>query len=230
MSTPSDAKIIRDPAFGKRLSEVCEKNPNVPPPNYGRLAWFVEQLEKRFGEKVSNETVRKWLAGEVKPQPKRIQLLAELLAIDLSWLAYGVAPEISKREFRAMSTETNGAIQLVAGFVKMAGGHPAFPADGDKRSADELIDLYSIIRGVQYAMHISVAHEDAGIFHFAVPSKYESVMQVGVVPLSDFAVRLIDIPEEVISQLGRRKGSSIEVELTAEQVDLYEIKSLRQRL
>ena len=231
MSTPSESKIVRDPAFGARLTETLDRDPNVPPPNYGRLGWIKDQFAIKFKEPVSAETVRKWIAGEVKPKPERIEMLAELLSIDRGWLAFGLDPAMTEREKRTMSTEGDGAVLLVAGLIKMAGGQVAFPSEDDKRAKASGIDVHAFIKGGKYDIHVAVAQpEPDGSMKFFVPANFEGVMQIGAIMLGDFAVRLIEITEDIISTDGRRRGGSIEVVMTSEQLEEFEIKSLRQRL
>jgi transcriptional regulator with XRE-family HTH domain len=223
-------RIVRDSSFGVRFTTLCDENPNVPPPNFGRLGWFKDQFEKRYDESISIETVRKWLCGEVKPKPERILMLAQLLDVDEGWLAFGVVPEMTKREQRELGASGNGAVMVVAGLIEMAGGQPAFPAEGDKRAATESIDLYAIIRGAQYAMHISIGRGEGDLLKFSIPSKFENVMQVGVVTVDDFSIRMIDISEEIIAERGNRRGGSIEVEMTQAECEEFVIKSLHARL
>jgi transcriptional regulator with XRE-family HTH domain len=223
-------RAARDPLFGERFTTLCNDNPNVPPPNFGRLGWVKDQFDKRFNESISIETVRKWMCGEVKPKPERIMMLAQLLDVDEGFLAFGVAPEMTRREQRELGASGNGAVMVVAGLIEMAGGQPAFPEEGDKRATTDSIDLYAIIRGAQYAMHISIGRPEGENLKFSVPTKYQNVMQVGVVSRDDFAIRMIEIPEEMIEARGNRRGGSIEVELTQDERKEHAIQSLHARL
>jgi hypothetical protein len=223
-------RVVRDASFGERFTALCDGNASVPPPNFGRLGWFKKQFETRYNESVSIETVRKWLAGEVKPKPERMLILAKLLDADEGWLAFGLAPEMTPREVREMIASGNGAILVVAGLIEMAGGQPAFPTQEDKRAKSDSIDLYAIIRGAQSAMHISPGRGEGDEMKFAVPSTFKNVIQVGVRMVDDFSIRMIEIPEEVIAEKGNRRGGSIEVTLTPDEMAAFEIKSLHARL
>lgn len=229
MASRGATKLIRDPEFGKRLTQTCDANPDVPPVNYGRLTWLRDNFAKRFDDEVSIETVRKWFSGEVKPRIERIRMLAKMLEVDEAWLTLGVQPEMSQKDRKIMNAEADGAVIAVAGLIKMAGGFPAFPEEGDSRAKRDSINLYAIIRGAQYGFHIMAAQPQPKGVKFAVPTQHEATFQMGVIPLSDFQLQLIEIPTELIAK-GNKRGPTIDVTMTAADIRKHEIKSLRNRL
>ncbi len=105
---PRNDRVIRDADFASRLARSCDLHVECPPLHRGRLVWIQQKLETDFNQRVSIETVRKWLSGEAKPRPDKIKLLAALLGVDLAWLQIdvGAAPvsgeEVSK--YQALST------------------------------------------------------------------------------------------------------------------------------
>lgn len=229
-STPTPVgNVIREPAFAKRLASACDGNSHCPPLNYGRLTWIKDQLAARFNEKVSAEGVRRWLAGEVKPRPDKVALLATLLEVDESWLSLGIDAELAPRDQKARNATASGAVNVLAGFVQMNGGHPAFPDPEDARAQEGLIDLYAIIRGAQYAFHVSLALETADAFRFTVPAKYDDAFQMGVVLITSLEVALIEITPEMIAT-GKRQGASIDVTVSRKDLVAKRIKTLRERL
>ncbi|HEV7228981.1 hypothetical protein [Brevundimonas sp.] len=74
-------------AFAGRLTQACDKA-GVPPLHHGRLGWLREKVVES-GDQVTVEGVRKWLAGEVFPRPKKVKILAKALAVDEGWLHSG---------------------------------------------------------------------------------------------------------------------------------------------
>lgn len=225
-------KIIRDPAFAARLEQACDGNPHVPPMNYGRLTWIRGELSKRFQVDISLETVRKWVAGEAKPKQVRMSRLAQLLQVDEAWLSIGIEPDMKLRDRRARNAVANGAINVLAGFVQMGGGAPAFPEDSDVRANRDHVDLYAVIKGASYAFHVSLATStDDTTFRFSVPLSHESLLVVGVIVADDhFCVEFAEIKSTIIQSKGVRKGGHFDVTMTRAEVDEHLIKSFGERL
>lgn len=203
-------KKIAHPDFAQRMYQACDGNPHVPPANFGRLGWFKTQLEERFDHSVTIETVRKWFAGESRPREKPMQYLSQLLAVDHSWLALGVEPEVSEKERKVRNASADGAVNVIAGLIAIGGGHPAFPFEDDARASDEKIDLYAIIRGAQYAFHIVLGlhHDDS--WQFTVPVEALNTLVLGVM-VEGTNVTVLELDREGIEQRGRRKAGHVEV-------------------
>lgn len=99
-------RVIRDPEFARRLNSSCDASGMCPPLHKGRLTWVQAELKSRFKEDVSVETVRKWFAGEAKPRPDKVAMLAELLQVDMSWLSLGVDKGLAPREMKARGAKS----------------------------------------------------------------------------------------------------------------------------
>ena len=82
--------------FAGRLDQACDKA-GVPARNHGRLRWIRDGLARRFGEDITVESVRKWLAGEALPRPKKLKKLAELLGVDEGWLYSGLREGLEEK-------------------------------------------------------------------------------------------------------------------------------------
>ena len=231
VSENARSRIIRDPAFAERLKSACDRNPMVPPLHGGRLVWVRDEMLKRFAITVSTETVRKWFWGEAKPRPAKTAHLAEMLGVDVAWLQIGVDPEMAPRERRARNALADGVVNLVAGLIQTDGGTPAFPEEGDKRAVVDSVDIYAIIKGANYALHIAMGRrrEDAGV-QFALPVGHENVIVLGV--LRDGGqVAIYELTSELIAEHGVRRGSSALVTLgEADMAELRKIESFSQRL
>lgn len=231
--TASRTREIREPEFADRLQKAMDGNPLVPP-GYGRGAWLLRELKLHFpgdGE-ISSETMRRWLNGEVKPRPDKVRMLATVLKQNEAWLSLGIDSDLPPRELKARNAMAEGVVNLVAGLIQMHGGHPAFPEDDDKRAARNGVDLYAIVKGAQYALHISrgeAAPGHAGAFKFVVPPRYEDAFQIGVIEDGDLAFRLVEIPADLI-EVGRRHGGSIEVVMLPAQIERAQIRNFRERL
>jgi transcriptional regulator with XRE-family HTH domain len=206
-------KTLRDRPFALRLQEACDENPYVPAYNYGRQAWVKTQLQQRFKVSVSNETVSKWFTGVARPRPDKINLLAKLLEVDEAWLALGVAPELTPRDRKIRNAIADGAVNVVAGFIQMTGGHPAFPDDSDNRSkGGPRIDLYAIIKGSHYSFHVALAQGvGAGVYKFAVPYGHEERVVIGVVQRKPLICDFLELTPSLIETHGVRRSGYIEL-------------------
>lgn len=203
---PAKGEKVKHKEFAQRIAQAVDVHAHIPPPNFGRLQWFVDQMVAQFGTKRTPETYRKWLAGETLPRPRAMHQLAEILQVDEAWLSLGRAPELDRRQQKLRDAAADGVVNVVAGFIQMCGSNPAFPEPSDKRAQREHIDVYAIIKGVQYAFHV-VLEKDG---RFAIPVEAEETFVVGVVRTSDLTCEFVEVTADVMAQ-GKRKGGLIEV-------------------
>ncbi len=214
--TVVETRVIRDAAFAERITIACDGHPHVPTMNRGRLTWVKDQFGERFKMKISVETVRKWFSGEARPRPDKMNLLAQLLEVDEAWLSLGITPDMNPSEKKVRNAVASGAVNVVAGFIQIGGGHPAFPTAVDKRGKDGLVDLYAVIKGAQYAFHVSLAQEvSKGVYRFVVPRGYEEVTVLGVIPTTPLRCDFLEMPADLIRKHEERKGGYSEVEVQA---------------
>lgn len=228
----SPKKKVVHPEFAQRMQIACDGNPNVPPLNKGRLGWFATELEKRFHAKTTIETVRKWFAGETLPRPKMMGYLAAVLQVDHAWLSVGSSPQISDKQKKVRDATADGAVNLVAGLIQICGGSPAFPEDGDERAKRRKIDLYAVIKGAQYSMHIAMAEEVPGGQLFAVPVEtVGETFVLGVVRIGELSFKFFELASDLIEEVGKRKGGSFNITMPSEPDDTWkEITSFSNRL
>jgi len=163
--------------------------------------------------------VRKWFAGEAMPRPDKTALLAELLMVDVAWLQIGVDPDMAPRDRKIRNAQADGAVNAVAGFIQMDGGHPAFPKESGA------VDLHAIIRGAKYDFHISTA-DAAG--HFHVPLENEELIVLGVKRAEGFCMDIYELTPDLIEAHGVRRGGSIEVAVPPK--ELRRVESFSNRL
>lgn len=213
--------------FGRRLEQACDGHPDVPPLNHGRLGWFVDQLAMH-DVTVAKETVRKWFAGDTRPRQRPMQALAKILKVDEGWLVAGKQPEFTETQRKTQNVVAGAAVNLVAGFIQMGGGHPSFPQEDDDVAKSSRIDLYAIIRGAHYRFHIAtiIGGPDG---HFMVPAEARgNTIVLGVVPLDGFQVLIYELDWETVQSAGVRKPGGFEVRLA--DAPFKEIKSFAERL
>lgn len=222
-------KDIAHPDFARRLEQACDGNPDVPPLNYGRLGWFVERLSQH-GVEVAAETVRKWFAGETLPRRAPQTALAKILKVDEGWLAAGTSPELSEGQRKTRNIVAGGAVNVVAGFIQLAGSHPSFPEDNDEVARTSKVNLYAIIRGAHYRFHVTAIVGERG-GHFVIPhdARTNNTIVLGVVPQPGFQVVIYELDWETIEKVGTRKPAGYEVKLNANS-GFKEVKSFADRL
>lgn len=210
------SSIVRHEDFARRFTQACETNPNVPSPNYGRLGFFVDEFDKRYGVTLTAETVRKWLHGLSRPHPhSKMEQLAEILRVDVAWLATGSLNAPSRKQVRVRSETASGSLNLVAGLVQMSGSYPAFPADDDRFAKENCVDLYAIIRGTQHAFHVTVAEVGADGFEISVPLDARNVITLVVVPKPNLEFEIVEVDQDVLLREGEVRGEVVVAPLDA---------------
>lgn len=192
--------ITRDAGFAHRLRKAIEGVETIPEFGQGQQTW----LRDRLG--VSAEAVRKWLSGEARPRPTMMKRIAELLDADEAWLSLGIAPDVEPKERRARKATAEGAVNILVGLSQLNGCAVAFPQLGDPRAA--YVDFYVIDRGIQYAVHVSLAQEtDDGKYRFTLPTEHPDCHVIGAIQRAPMRVDYIVLkPEQVAKHASRRGG------------------------
>lgn len=192
------SKVVRHKDFAKRIEMACENHPHAPS-GHGRQVWLKNTLEENFAEKVSREAVRKWFAGEARPKPKMMSIVARALAVDEAWLSIGITPTATPVEKRKQNALTAGAVNMVAAQIQLAGGHIAFPETSDE------FDLNAIIRGKSHNIAVRLFNS---VSHFPLGTK-----DVVVVASTDrkTVFNFFRVPVEVMMENGTVRGNYIEL-------------------
>ncbi|CAM3836705.1 helix-turn-helix domain-containing protein [Agrobacterium radiobacter] len=196
--------VIRHKDFAKRLGIACENSPQAPAA-HGRQIWLKNQLEAQFNEPVSREAVRKWFAGEAKPKPKMMSLVARALGVDEAWLAIGSTPNITVSEKKSRNILASGAANMVAAQIQLAGGSVAFPDE-----AGVGIDLDTIVKGRRktVAARPGVA---SGAFRVSLPLSVGAA--IIVIPTDAPTVyRFFNVPETIMNDEGKVRGEYTEID------------------
>jgi hypothetical protein len=185
-------------AFVDRLVQACETAENVPPPHKGRQQYISRELE------VAPEAVSKWFKAVSMPKPDRMEKLAELLQVEQTWLAFGVSPEMDRKERKTHGRELNGAVHFVMGKAMLAGSNCGFPGPRDPRA--EYVDFYATVGGMVRAVHVCLGREiERDKYEVAVPKQYEELDCVAVIPRGPGNYDELDMPNELITDHAIRK-------------------------
>lgn len=223
------AKILH-PEFRDRLTGVANVNPAVPPLAYGRLGWFSEQFAKR-GIDVSKEMIRKYFAGENRPKSDRMAVLAEILQVDEAWLALGKSPQVETKQTVIRNAQVSGAVNVVAGLIQMHGGTPAFPEENDFASERQHIDLYAIIRGARYAMHVAVADRDDAGFRFPLPPGIgPDVLVLGLIQTAPLCFEIVELDPEGVAEHASRGVVKMDAEYQTAGYQWRRVETFAKRL
>lgn len=210
-TTTKGGNQILHPEFAARLNAVANTNPAVPPSNYGRLGWFVDEFAKREHD-VSKEMVRKYFAGENKPRQERLAVLAEILQVDEAWLSLGKSADTQTKRSMLRNAQASGVVNVVAGLIQMHGGSPAFPDEGDSKAQDQHIDLYAIIRGAQYSFHVALAEPaDAGFRFHLPPGLGENTLILGMIQTAPLCFEMLELDVEGVAEHAKRGKTTTEI-------------------
>ncbi|AOR76507.1 hypothetical protein BES08_06950 [Novosphingobium resinovorum] len=210
-----------------RLEQAADLHPHCPPKHQGRQVWVAEQMSRK-GHKVSNETVRKWFEGEAKPRPEKGAVLAEVMGVDPAWLQLGIDTGMTTRDRKVRNAMASGAVNMVAGIIQMDGGAPAFPDTADTRAEREHIDLYAIIKGANYALHVATGEKAGDQVGFSVPSALGENVIVLVLVRHGLHFSLFEATPDIIELNSEMKGGSFEVH--ADAAALRQITGFTERL
>lgn len=167
---------IKYKEFALRLEKALARHPDAPV-GHGRYKWVKDRLEDLFDVKVSSWGVSKWFLGHTYPRQETMVQLAQVLDVDLSWLALDQKPEFAEKELRKINAVAPGMVNVVAGIFQMAGGQVAI-----SDSADEGVDFTAILNGRQYRVAVALLHERGKTFNFVLPDNTKGLTVVGVVP------------------------------------------------
>lgn len=218
---------IKDEAFAKRLEQAADAHPHCPALHQGRQVWLADEMKRR-GQAVSKQAVMKWFEGDCIPRAEKRNVLAEVLGVDVAWLMWGT-DAIGPKERKIRNAVADAAVNVLAGLVQMDGGNPAFPEEKDRRAAKEFIDLYAVIKGANYSIHVTLGEwSDVGEqVSFSVPAVGENVIVIGMVR-KGFVFEVFEITPEVLDEHGTRRGG--ETTLTVSPVVLHRVTGFDQRL
>ena len=202
----------RDEEFARRLNEVCNEPPRIPPYNRGRGEWIRKNMEMLLGNKLSAESVSNWFNGQARPRPDKMKALAQLLRVDEAWLSLGVTPELSVEQRAERSIHAGGAVNFVAGLVQLGGGTIAFIDPPALESA--YADFFAILKGKAHLVKVSFGVLAKSEVKFAAPNEHDRIRVIALLKDDTGRYHLYEIPSKVSAKHGRPTGGYIEVVAT----------------
>lgn len=227
------AKEVRYPGFAERFQLACDGDVNVPPNNFGRLTWISNQLKERYGVNATPESVRRWSTGLAQPRREKLNALAQLMGVDPSWLAFGSGTPGSPTERKLREAEQDGAVNVLAGTIHMCGGSPAFPAKDDVQAQENLTDLYAIIKGAQYSIHVVTPQHGGATQDFAIPLKAQNSIIIAVVMAEGMQFSFFELPWDEIQRNGQMRSGSYHLSMSTdapEEIGARRIETFSKRL
>lgn len=202
---------IREPEFAKRLTEISDRHSRIPALNKGRLTYISREFMVRGGIKLPLETVRKWYAGEAKPRSKNMQMLTEIVDSNVVYLSLGLDPGLDSKTRQFVRRQATGAVNILAGYVQIAGGNAIYPDDKDPRAG--YIDLTIIHDNQQRAVHVALGTLDGDSVAFSIPREYQQVTLIGAVPAGDFNIDFVELPTRILDGLITPAGGGFEAKI-----------------
>lgn len=215
-------------AFSERVNLAAENNPNFPPKYQGQYKHVVIEMEKR-GQPVTLESVRKWFNGETLPTQNKMAILSDVLGVDYAWLSGGDTEKRAAQVRRAHSAQASASANILAGVIAFDGGHPAFPQDDDERAKREGIDLYAVIRGVNYAFQIASGEVVDGKKVFKLPSMRGTVIVIGVLRKPGNSFEFYELDTDLLEGGSRYSQGTSEITVD-EDAEIRQISSFEQRI
>lgn len=200
---------MTDMSFANRLKAACDGNSSIPIYGKGRQTWVKDQVG------VSLEAVRKWFEGEARPRPAKLAKLAKALAVDESWLALGITPDLQPKGRVLHNARAAGAVNVFMGLVQLNGGSCAIPASSDPVS--DYVSFYTIREGTQTSYHVVTANPIGdGKYRITLPNEYSRCAVIGAVHASPLHVEFFRMPHEMIERNAVAKGGYVTLELQRE--------------
>ncbi len=212
--------------FAARLGQAAENNPRVPRMHQGRYTYIVDEFKKR-GVPLRTESVRKWFHAEVMPLSEKVELLAQILMVDVAWLAHGEDSAKLSGKRRQHSSDASAVANVVAGLIALDGSHPAFPDDDDRRAAEDGIDLYAVIKGASYAFRIATGKVKGDTVEFSFKPTKDTVV-LGVVR-DGFAFSVYDISEASTAASSTDDGGR-SISIPVADLDALRVESFSKRI
>ncbi len=200
-----------------RLRMACDNHPHCPPLHSGRQVWLSDQFAKISGQKITPESIRRWLYGETRAREPKARILAQILQVDPLWLFVGSGAETEKQN-KVRDATVDGAVNVVTGIIRMDGATPAFPDPDDKQSVRDKVDIVAIICGKPRKLRVVVGeHKGASRrFNVALPVN-EGVDVVGLIR-TGMTFELVNLTDRAVAQESIQRGA-VEIKLTRAQAE-----------
>ena len=225
---PSKIQALHD-QFALRLNQAADNDPNCPPKFQGQLTHVVAEMGKR-GKGVTVESVRKWFNGETMPSNDKVVLLADVFHVDFAWLTGGEQDTDTGAQRKLHNALATAAANILAGVINMDGGYPAFPSEADDRARRDGVDLYAIIRGVNYSFQVIAGEAIDGNLVFQLHATRGMVLVIAVVRRENNRFDFYELDADTLVTGKKQSRGMIEISVTDGDPSLRKIESFAQRL
>ena len=181
--------------FKDRLVDACNKSTLIPEYNHGQQVTLSKLMS------VSQEAVRKWMAGETRPRPNAVKKLAEILDVEYIWLNMGSDQE-QISSYREVSKKQDASLYAFVSFVFEAGGTVAFNRDSNDTS-DVTVINDGVIR--KYSVYPAVSKTEKGQ-EFKLTAQSNGVVSVCACKYEDADVcyDFIEVPEAIAAEHAKK--------------------------
>lgn len=225
---PAKIQALHD-QFARRLNQAADEDSNCPEKYHGQLKYIESEFGKR-GKPVSNESVRKWFSGETMPSQDKAILLADLLDVKLAWLTGGEDEASTVAQRKSHNALATAATNILAGVISMDGGHPAFPVEDDERARRDGVDLYAIIRGVNYSLQAAVGEAVDDNLVFQIPATRGMVLMIGIIRRRDNRFDFYELDADILAAGLKQSRGLIQINIGKDHPSLRKIETFSQRL
>lgn len=201
--------------FAQRLKQACSDHPDIP--DYGK--GLQTELAKRM--KVSQEAVRKWLAGDSQPRQPTIIRLAKLLDVEYVWLALGTS-ETEFARLKSVSSRHDAAVYALISFLITKGYNVAIPPDETDRA-----DIHAIGHGVQRNLVVEeVKTSGKRAVTVTAPMPDQTISLIAAIPVHEtnmlkynehlkfsLVYKFLWVTSDMLKNHGQRSGANWTLEL-----------------
>ena len=188
--------------FATRLLEACNASDEIPDYGKGQQTAIAARLN------VSQEAVRKWLAGETVPRAAMSKRLAELLGVKHSWLMLGTAHGEIEVDIR-LARRHKACVYAVMSYVVGAGKGATF-------SDEEAVDDITLIDGGRLLrVSVEMAERPSEGFYEVKFSETQKNAGVTVAVVADYQTQrsatmdALEIDEGIWKKHGKLSGREL---------------------
>lgn len=204
-----------DAGFARRMRQACDRNEKIPAENDGRLVWILKELKTRHGMKIVLQSVHRWYHGKARPRNQKLIALAQVLNVDVGWLAHGLGDVSGGADTGEKETPVirDGAINVVAGMMEMSGINCAWPEPDDP--AAEYVHFYAIIKGKQRRFHVvTLLGQKEGGHKLRIPVDYAKCNIVLLRRVATFSFDVWLVPNDRLEGLATPRGGYAELPIS----------------
>lgn len=120
-------------AFADRLKQALTRSPKrIQTPSELALQFNLVHS----GGQITNQAAQKWLSGENRPSPDKIETLAKMLNVSCQWLRYGIPEQRTADKRSGEAAETEDAKNPTADELRLLGRYRRLSAHQRELVAD----------------------------------------------------------------------------------------------